>query len=108
MADILKVQDFVRVRLTRNGTTLYDQAFNASDDTYTEHATERAVLSTNMSTSQEVNLGGVAVGARIFLETDRSIQISLGVTPASKLTLADNGVIVMTGSFSHLWVRNTG
>lgn len=108
MADILKVQDFVRVRLTRNGTTLYDQSFPTAESTYTEHTTERAVLSTNMATSQQVNLGGVSVGARIMFETDRSIQVGLGVTPANKITLADNGILMLTGSFSHIWVRNTG
>lgn len=108
MADVLKVQDFVRVRLTRNGTVLYDQSYNTTEDTYTEHTTERAVLSTNMATSQQVSLGGVSVGARVMLETDRSILVGLGVTPATKFTLADNGVLVFTGSFSHIWVRNTG
>lgn len=108
MADILKGKDFVRVRLTRNGTTLYDQSYVSDDTVYTEHTTERAVLSTNMSTSQQVNLGGVAIGKRIFLETDRTILVGLNVTPVNKWTLADNGVLFFTGSFSHLWVRNTG
>jgi len=108
MADSLKGKDFVRVRLTRNGTTLYDQSYVSEDTDYTEHTTERAVLSTNMSTSQQVNLGGVAVGARIMLETDKEILVGLGVTPANKWTLSANGVLMMTASFSHLWVRNTG
>lgn len=108
MADVLKVQDFVRVRLTRNGTVLYDQAFNQNEDTYVEHTAERAVLATNMTTSQQVNLGGVSVGARLMLETNRAILVGLGVTPANKIPLSDNGTIMLTGSFSHIWVRNTG
>lgn len=108
MADVLKVQDFVRVRLMRNGTTLHDQSYNQNEDTFAEYTAERAVLSTNMSTSQQVNLGGVSTGGRLFLETDRAIQVGLGVTPASKLSLADNGVLMIVGSFSHIWVRNTG
>jgi hypothetical protein len=108
VADSLKVQEFVRVRLTRDGTTLYDQSFKNTETTYTEHVTERAVLATNMATSQAVNLGGVSTAGRLFLETDKSIQVGLGVTPATKWTLADEGTLLFTGSFSHLWVRNTG
>ena len=108
MADVLKVKDFVRVRLTRNGINLVDQAFNSDEDDFTEMAADRAVLATSMATSQSLNLGGVGTAARIMLETDKSILIGLGVTPANKWTLADDGVLIMTGSFSHVWVRNTG
>jgi hypothetical protein len=108
VADSLKVQEFVRVRLTRDGTTLYDQSFKNTETAYTEHTTERAVLSTNMATSQAVNLGGVSVAGRLFLETDKSIQIGLGITPANKITLSDQGTFMVVGSFSHIWVRNTG
>lgn len=111
MADILKAKDFIRVRLTRNGTVLYDQSYVSEDDPYTEHTTERAVLSTNMATSQAVNLGGVATAGRIFLETDRGILVGLGITPANKVQVGsstEGGVLMVTGSFSHLWVRNTG
>jgi len=108
MTDILKAKDFVRVRLTRNGTNLYDQAFVSTEEDFTEHTTERVVLSTNMSTSQAINLGGITTGRRIFLEASKAIQVGLGVTPASKWLLDDQGVLVMVGSFSHIWVRNTG
>ncbi len=108
MADSLKVQEFVRVRLTRDGTTLYDQSFKNTETEYIEHTSIRAVLATNMATSQAINLGGVSTASRIILETDKSIQIGLGVTPAEKWTLADEGTVLFTGSFSHVWVRNTG
>ena len=108
MADILKAKDFVRVRLTRNGTNLYDQAFVSGEENFTEHTTERVVLATNMTTSQAVNLGGVTVGHRIFAEASKAIAIGLGVTPAAKWPLDDDGVLVFVGSFSHIWVRNTG
>lgn len=108
MADILKAKDFVRVRLTRNGINLYDQAFVSNEEDFTEHTTERVVLSTNMATSQQVNLGGVAIGHRLFLEASKSVQVGLGVTPAAKWPLDDDGVLVFVGSFSHIWVRNTG
>lgn len=106
MADILKAKDFVRVRLTRNGINLYDQAFVSEEEDFTEHTTERVVLASSMSTSQQVNLGGVAAGRRLFLETSKAIQVGLGVTPASKVELDDRGVLVLVGSFSHIWVRN--
>lgn len=108
MTDILKAKDFVRVRLTRNGINLYDQAFVSAEEDFTEHTSERVVLATNMSTSQQVNLGGVAVGRRIFAEVSKATAIGLGITPAAKMSLADNGVLMMVGSFSHIWVRNTG
>lgn len=109
MTDILKVQEFVRVRLTRDGTTLYDQAFKSEEEDYDEHTTERAVLATSMTTSQAVSLGGVVTGRKLMLETDKEILVGLGVTPANKWTLGNNiegGALLITGSFSHLWVRN--
>lgn len=111
MADVIKVKDFVRTRLTRNGVTLYDQSYVTEDTEVDEFTTERAVLSTNMATSQEVNLGGVATAGRVFLTTDRGILVGLGVTPANKTQVGsstDGGVLVLTGSFSHIWVQNTG
>ena len=108
MTDILKAKDFVRVRLTRNGITLYDQSYVSAEEDFTEHTSERVVLSTNMATSQAVNLGGITVGKRLFAEASKGISIGLGVTPASKWSLDDNGVLMFTGSFSHIWVRNTG
>ncbi len=109
MTDILKVQDFIRVRLTRDGINLHDQPFKTELEDFTEFTADRAVLSTSMTTSQAVSLGGVSVGRHLMIETDKEILVGLGVTPANKITVGDNidgGAICLVGSFSHIWVRN--
>jgi hypothetical protein len=108
MSDVLKVRDFIRVRLTRNSQALVDMVPSTVDEDYTVYSADRAVLATNMATSQQINLGAVSTGGRIMLKTDRAILVGIGVTPANKLSLKDEGVFMATATFSHLWVRNTG
>jgi predicted TIM-barrel enzyme len=109
VTDILKVQDFIRMRLTRDGAILHDQSFKTEQEDFTEFTADRAVLATSMTTSQAINLGGVSAGRRLMLETDKAILVGLGVTPANKWAVGDNtdgGAICIVGSFSHIWVRN--
>lgn len=104
MADVLKVQEFARMRLTRDGSTIVDQSLKTLAGTYTEHAAERVVLATNMAAPSEVNMGGVSTGVRLMLETDRSIKVALDTS--TKLWTVTEAVL-FTGSFTHLYVQNT-
>jgi hypothetical protein len=104
MADVLKVQQFARMKLTRDGSVIVDQSLKTTAGTYTEHAAERVVLATNMVSPSEVNLGGVSTGVRMMLETDQSIKVALD--DSAKLWTVSEAVLY-AGSFTHLYLQNT-
>ncbi len=103
MADVLRVSELARLKLTRNGSILYDQAFSPVEESYTEHSGDRVVLATNMASPQQVDLGGVSSGQHLLVETDRAIKIGVG----SQTFLVDvTKVLMVVGSFSSLYFQN--
>jgi hypothetical protein len=108
VADVLKVSESARFLLTRNSVTLYEQIYHsATDQTYTRHAADRLVLSSNMSGFQEASLGDINstnLGAHLMVASDRAITIAVNTT--SQYISADTLMMVNT-SVSHLYFKNT-
>ncbi len=109
MTDILKFTARTRIWLVKNELTMSDQNFLTEDRTFTEHTHQRVVLAVTSATDggvvQEFNLAGVSTGYGLMVETDRTIK--LGVDNNTNLiSIADNGVFFMTGSFTHVYARN--
>jgi len=105
MADVLKRTLRANVLTLRNELTHYNQEFYDADQTFTESSHQRVVLSTNMASPQEFDLGGVSTGAVMMLKTDRTVDVSLNTT-ANMLTLAQNGMMMVVGEFTHVYVQN--
>lgn len=103
MADVLKVTELARLKLTRNGTVLYDQTFEPTEESYSEHSADRVVLAVNMASPQQVNLGGVATGRHLILETDQTIKV--GVDSTTNLWQISSA-LMLVGSFTNLYVQN--
>lgn len=109
MADDLKFTARVRVWLEKNELVISSQEYLTEDQTFTESTHQRAVLAVTSSTTsgvvQEIDLGGISTGYGLFIETDRTVMV--GVDDATNLiSLADNGSFFLTGSFTHVYVRN--
>jgi len=106
MADVLKRTVRARVLLTRNERTQYDQEFYDADVAFTESTHQRIVLATNMATPAEIDLSGVGTGAVLFVECNHSVAVGVG-SDTNLLRLEDNGMLMFTGSFTHVYVQNT-
>ncbi len=103
MADVLRVGELARLKLVRDGVTVYDQAYAPTEEAYTEHAGDRVVLATNMASPEQVNLGGVSTGEHLMLETDRTILV--GVNSQTNLITVKKALMVIS-SFSTLYFQN--
>jgi len=109
MADDLKFTARVRVWLEKNESTIVNQEYLTEDQTFTELTNQRVVIAVTSSTTaglvQEIDLGGVDTGYGLFVECDRSIFV--GVDDSTNLiSIGDNGSMFLTGSFTHVYVRN--
>lgn len=109
MSDVLKFTLRTRVWLTKNELTMSDQEFYTEDRTFTEATHQRVVLAVTSSTTsgvlQEFDLGGISEGYGLMIETDR--QVMIGVDASTNLIFVqDNGVFFLTGSYTHVYVRN--
>ena len=110
MADVLRRTTRARVKLTKNELGMYDQEHYKEDVTFTESVHQRAVLATNMTSMSELDITNVTTGAttpaKVFmLETDRAIDVAVD-TSSNTLSLLDNGMVMMVGSFTHVYVQN--
>ena len=107
MADVLNVDEFVRLKLTRNGDKLFQQVHDPTEESYTVHAAERIVLPAGMSSFQQASLGdidGSPAGQHLFLIADRAISIAVNDT--AKVVVGY--VLMLTGaSISALYFKNT-
>lgn len=103
MADVLRVQELARIKLTRNGVTMYDQAYAPAAESYTEHAGDRVVLATNMASPSAVNLGGISSAEHLMLETDQPILV--GVNSQTFLWTVKKALL-LKGTFTTLYVQN--
>lgn len=109
MADALKFTARTRVWLTKNELTMSDQEYYTEDRTFTEATHQRVVLAVTSSTTsgaiQEFDLGGISTGFGLMVETDRTVRLGVD-TNTNLISVADNGVLFLTGSFTHVYVRN--
>lgn len=109
MADTLKFSARVRVWLEKNELVIADQEYLTEDQTFTESTHQRVVLAVTTSTTagvvQEIDLGGISDGFGLMLETDRTIRMGVD-TNTNLISIADNGCMFLTGSFTHVYVRN--
>ena len=105
MADACTRTMRARVRLIRNGVDYFDQTFYEPNVDYTESTHQRVVLATNMTTPVAVDMTGVSAGVSLFLQTDREILVAVdGV--ANTWTVAENGALMLVGSFTSLHLQN--
>jgi hypothetical protein len=108
MADVLKSTLRVRAWLTKNEITLVDHDYYRPDVAFTEHAHKRVVLAaatTTPGTLYEFDLGGLDTGFGLFLTTDRAVKVGVDAT-TNLIGIADNGTFLLTGSYTHVYVRN--
>ncbi len=108
MADVLLVDEFVRLRLTRNGDELYNQTYDpTTKETYTVHAADRIVLAANMSSFQQASLGdidGSPAGQHLMVKADRAITIA--VNAEANAVVADT-LMMIGASITSLHFKNT-
>lgn len=105
MADITKVEPSARIKLTRNGVTLYSQHYAPASQTYGEHVADRLILATNMTVVEEYSLGGVGTAEFLLLETSQ--EISVGVDNQTVLVDVAKALMLSGASFTHLYLQNT-
>ena len=105
MADVLKRTTRANVLLTRNELIMYNEEHYKQDVAFTESTHQRVVLATNMVTAQEFDLSGVETGAVMMIETDREVSVNLNTT-TNMIQLAANGMMMVVGSFTHVYVQN--
>jgi hypothetical protein len=101
------VQESLRLLLTKNGIKLYEQQETTTAVSYTRHASDRVVLSSNMSSFQEADLGDINstnLGQHLMVVSDRAVTIAVNTT--SQYISADTLMMVNT-SVSHLYFKNT-
>jgi hypothetical protein len=103
MADVLKVKPFAKIELTRNGLTLYQQIYNPDSETYTEHSSDRLVLSSNMASFEEYDLTYIGTAQHLFVDATQTVQMCLDTTSVSWSI----DYLGMVGSFTHLYFKNT-
>lgn len=108
MADVTKTKVDARLRLIRNGRTLYDQEFRTGREDYTRFAQHRAVLSTNMSSFEEISLQDINStnpGEKLLLETTSPITVAINAT--GNAVEVKSMFAVVAESISHVYVKNT-
>ncbi len=107
MADVLSVDEFVRLTLTRNDKTLYEQVFDPTEETYTVHKAGRIVLAAGMSSFQQANLGdidGSPAGQHLMVVADRAITIAVNTTAKE---VVGSTLMMVGASISALYFKNT-
>ena len=107
MADVLLVDEFIRLKLTRNGDKLFEQVYDALEESYTVHAADRIVLPAGMSSFQQASLGdidGSPAGQHLFIIADRAITI--GIDDTVKVVVAHT-LMMVGASISALYFKNT-
>jgi len=104
MADVLKVEPAARIKLTRNGVSLYAQHFAPASQAYTEYTSDRLILATNMAAVSELDMGGVTTGEFLLVETDNSVKI--GIDNQTVLTTFNKSFMVSGSSFTHIYLQN--
>ncbi len=106
MADVTKVEPAARFKLTRNGVQLYSQHYAPAAAAFDEYTSDRLVLGTSMASMQEIDMGGVATGAYVLLETDQTIKVAFNTTAADAKIPVGESIMISGGSFTHLYVQN--
>ena len=105
MADVLRRTVRARMLLTRNETDMYNQEFYDQNTAFTEDTHQRIVLATHMASPSEIDLSGVSTGAVLFVECNHSVRVGVN-SNTNLMVLQDNGVLLFTGSFTHVYVQN--
>lgn len=109
MADVLKAQELVSLKLYKNGVLIHQSPYEPAEESFTEKSADRVILATNMTSPQEYNMGGVATAARLYVESDQQILVAIDTT-TTKWTVGkdqEGGVLLLRGtSFTHLYLQN--
>lgn len=92
------------MNLTRNEQPMYSQDYFDDDREIDAHTHQRIVLGTS-SGQLQFDLTSVGTGAALMLTTDRDIVIAVDVD-TNTMTLNGPGMIILTGSFTHVYVEN--
>lgn len=107
MADVLSVDEFIRLKLIRNDNKLYEQVYDPTEETYTVHSADRLVLAAGMAAFQQANLGdidGSPAGQHLMVKADRAITIAVNDT--AKEVVADT-LMMIGASITALYFKNT-
>ena len=107
MSDVLRRTIRGRMELTRNESDMYNQEYYKQDVEFNVHTHQRVVLATS-SGQEQFDLSGLNttnVGAAMMLTTDRAVVVAID-TAANTITLSDNGMMMFTGSFTHVYIEN--
>ena len=104
MADVLRRTIRAKMNLTRNEGAMYSQEYYKADIEFDAHTHQRIVLSTS-SGQQQFDLTSITTGSAMMLNTDRAIVVAID-SASNTITLSDNGMMLFTGSFTHVYVEN--
>ena len=102
MADVLRVVDNARLRLTRDGVDHYNLVHTPTAEAYTEYASDRLVLAVS-SGQVQASLGGVTAGEHLMLTTDQPIEV--GVSSTTNVWTV-NKFLMLNGSITSLYLEN--
>jgi len=109
MADYVRVDKLVRIKLTRNSVNLYEQVYELENQTFVEFEASRVVLATNMSAFEEYNMGAVTTAQHVMVEVDQEIRVALNAEATSFTVGSDEsgGVLMIGGTgITHLYFKN--
>lgn len=105
VADVLRVKPAARLKILKNGVVQYNQAYVPTEDAYTEHTGDRVVLATNMSTFQQIDLGGLTSAERLLITVSNTVTVAINATaiaiPISECIMLDGAAVTA------LYVKNT-
>lgn len=107
MSDVLRRTIRGTMGLTRNEGPMYTQEYYKKDVEFDVHTHQRVVLATS-SGQEQFDLSGLNTtnpGAAMMLTTDRTIVVAID-TAANTMTISDNGMMMFTGTFTHVYVEN--
>ncbi len=102
MADVLRVVENAKLRLTRDGVIHYNLVYAPTQESYTEYASDRLIL--DVSSGQvQASLGGVTAGEHLMLTTDQPIKVGVS---SSTFVWTVNKFLMLTGSITSLYLEN--
>jgi len=102
MADVLRVVENARLRLTRDGVTHYNLVYAPTNEAYTEYASDRLVMAVS-SGQVQASLGGVTAGEHLMLTTDQPIKVGVNSTT---FVWTVNKFLMLNGSITSLYLEN--
>jgi len=105
MTDILERTTRGMLDLEISSDFRFKQEYYKEAVSFTKEHHARIVLATSMASPSVIDMAGITTGACLMLSTDREIKVGID-TSTNLITLAANGMIMLVGSFSAVYVQN--